>query len=134
MVQKLITDIKKIDYNAISKMPVELNEISLSKPAIVKLPNYFEGFGLRFGGGSAKTNLQKRKLEKKKNIPEVILKEFGDYFFFTELKIPKEKYHHFITYCSYKGLFELHKKKETLKIIRLLKSESIQYLKTLKKE
>ncbi|QTE22928.1 carboxypeptidase-like regulatory domain-containing protein [Polaribacter cellanae] len=135
LVQKLVSDIKKIDYNAISKMPVKLDEIHLSKPTVAKLPNYFEGFGPRFGGGSSNNDKSlKEELEKKKNIPEEILKEFGDYFFFVELKIPKESYYNFITYCSYKGIFKLYKNKQTLKVLEILKAESVSYLKLLNKE
>ncbi|QOD61642.1 carboxypeptidase-like regulatory domain-containing protein [Polaribacter haliotis] len=134
LVQKLVSEIKKIDYNAISKMPLKLDEIHLSKPTVVRLPNYFEGFGPRFGGGSIKKDPLKKELEENKKIPDKILKEFGDYFFFEELKIPKDSYYHFITYCSYKNIFELYKEKEIIKIIAILKEESVPYLKLLKKE
>ncbi|WP_299670102.1 carboxypeptidase-like regulatory domain-containing protein [uncultured Polaribacter sp.] len=132
-VQKLLTDIKEMDLYAISKMPIGTNEAHLIKATVIRLPNYFEGFGIRTSSGAniaaKKTKLLIKKLQAQQEISNKLLILLGDDFFFNELKIPKEKYNHFITFCSHKGIYELYQKNEILKLIKILKDESIRYLK-----
>ncbi|WP_439127683.1 carboxypeptidase-like regulatory domain-containing protein [Polaribacter sp.] len=135
-VESLVEQIKNMTFYDISKMPVDFREAHLTKPTEVRLPdNKFEGFGTAIGLGSvSKTKSISEKLEEEKQIPDKILSEIGSYFFFTELKIPEEKYYHFITFCSFKNLFELYKKKKKFKVIQLLKQESKTYLKAIKEK
>lgn len=137
--EKAVADIMEqllnLDFYAISKMGIDFKEIHLSKPNEVRLPdNKFEGFGTGIGLSNKRSKivLLSEKLEEEKEIPDKLLSEFGSYFFFTELKIPKEKYYHFISYCSFKNIFELYLKKENFKIIKILKAESKSYLELLK--
>lgn len=130
LVDKIISDIKKIDYNAIANMPVNSNEMHLAKPATVTLPNTFKGVGIRSGGGSVKkTKSLAQMLEEKQQILGEIYKLIGENYFFKELKIPKEKHLHFLTFCSYKGIIELYKKNEILELIKIIRQESVLYLK-----
>lgn len=132
--ESLMEGLLNLDFYKISKMGFSRDEMHLTKASKVHLPNYrFEGFGITTGSsGPSKATLTSKKLEEEKKIPDKILSEFGTYFFFTELKIPKEKYYHFITYCTFKNIFELYKKKETFQLIQILKTESKTYLEILK--
>jgi hypothetical protein len=76
----------------------------------------------------------RKKLELQKKFPYTILSELGDAFFFDELKIPIEKYFHFLEYCNPLGIEDLHKEGKQLELIKILREESIPYLKIIKKE
>ena len=86
------------------------------------------------GGGSVgitikdKENILRRQLRAKKSFPDKLISEFGESYFINELKIPKDKIHHFITYCEYRDINKLYKKNEIMKIIDILTKESIDYL------
>jgi hypothetical protein len=64
----------------------------------------------------------------KKAFPFKILSELGEKFFFDDLKIPIEKYFHFLEYCNPLGIEKLHKEGELLEIIKILRTESVSYL------
>lgn len=76
----------------------------------------------------------RRELEKKKNFPYQILSELGDQFFFDELKIPIEKYFHFLEYCNPLGIEGMYQQGKVLELIKILKRESKSYLEIIKKE
>ena len=65
-------------------------------------------------------------------IPSKLLSELGEDFFFEKLKIPKEKYYHFLEYCNPLGIEKLYTKNKILDIIQILQKESISYLKLIK--
>ena len=76
----------------------------------------------------------RRDLAHKKAFPYKILSELGEKFFFDALKIPLDKYFHFLDYCNPLGIENLHKKGNLLEIIKILRRESISYLKIIKNE
>ena len=76
----------------------------------------------------------RRDLAYKKSFPYKILSELGEKFFFDELKIPVEKYFHFLEYCNPLGIENLYKKGNTLQVIKILRRESVSYHKIIKKE
>ncbi|MDX6745811.1 carboxypeptidase-like regulatory domain-containing protein [Polaribacter sp. PL03] len=130
-VEKLLLDLKNMDYSAISKMPLNAKEMHLTKPTATNLPGTFVGLGISIGGKSS-INEQKPSLNKLEEEQEVAIKIYsllGENFFLKELKIPKEKYNNFLIYCSFKGTTELYKNNNILKLIKVLKEESIGYLK-----
>jgi hypothetical protein len=45
-----------------------------------------------------------------------------------------EKYFHFLEYCNPLGIENLHKEGKNLELIKILRTESISYLKIIKKE
>ncbi|CAM1369509.1 hypothetical protein [Tenacibaculum xiamenense] len=61
-----------------------------------------------------------------------LLKKFGNHFFFQELNIPKDKFYHFITFCSHSNVAELYDANRTLELLELLKKESELYHKSIK--
>lgn len=125
--------LKSMDPYLISKMGIGSDEIHLAKANKVRLPNNkFEGAGFkrRLGKKSAiNKKEQAKKLAEKENFPDVLLSEFGAHFFFKELKIPKEKYNHFIYYCEVKNIFKLYKQHKKFKLIQILIKESKSYIK-----
>ena len=76
----------------------------------------------------------RKELTRKKAFPFKIMSELGEKFFFEQLKIPVEKYFHFLGYCNFLGIEELHKEKKVLEIIKIFQSESKTYLEIIKKE
>ena len=82
--------------------------------------------------------IKKRKLKKelnfKSNFPFLLKEMLGEDYFFVKLKIPKDKYHHFIDYCSYVGIEEAYKKEKYLDLLKILLKESKSYLLLLEKD
>lgn len=76
----------------------------------------------------------RKKLALKKDFPYKILSELGEKFFFDELKIPVDNYFHFLEYCNPLGIENLHKQGKLLEVIKILRTESISYLKIIKNE
>ena len=84
--------------------------------------------------GSERLWALRKELARKKAFPFKIMSELGEKFFFEQLKIPVEKYFHFLGYCNSLGIEELHKNKKVLEIIKIFQSESKTYLEIIKKE
>ncbi|MFK8060837.1 MAG: hypothetical protein AB8B78_12195, partial [Polaribacter sp.] len=76
----------------------------------------------------------RRKLAQKKAFPTKIMNELGEDFFFKKLKIPVEKYFHFLDYCNPLDIENLHQKGKQLEVIKILRQESVSYLKIINKE
>ena len=76
----------------------------------------------------------RRKLAIKKAFPYKVLSELGEKFFFKKLKIPIENYFHFLEYCNPLGIENLHQEGKFLELIKVLRTESVAYLKIIKKE
>ncbi|MEO9571598.1 MAG: hypothetical protein ABJH82_08415 [Polaribacter sp.] len=76
----------------------------------------------------------RKKLARKKAFPYKILSELGEKFFFEKLKIPVDRYFHFLEYCNPLDVERLHKENKILEIIKILQKESITYLEIIKNE
>jgi len=108
------------------------------RPPKVKTAHTIDG---GFGGGAiafipfknADAKLRK-KLAKQTAFPNKILKELGANFFFKDLKIPKEKYINFITFCMYKNVRELYEKQKIMEVIKVFTQESKEYLKIIQEK
>ncbi|MDT7832050.1 hypothetical protein RQM59_06640 [Flavobacteriaceae bacterium S356] len=74
----------------------------------------------------------RRQVSYQKKFPELLLEEFGASFFYVDLKIPREKYHHFLEFCNPLGIEKLYLQQKKLDVIKILKRESIAYHKILK--
>ena len=83
---------------------------------------------------SARLWALRKELARRKAFPYKILSELGEKFFFEKLKIPIEKYFHFLEYCNSLGIEELHKDKKVLDIIKIFQSESKTYLEIIKND
>lgn len=75
----------------------------------------------------------RRDLKLKRSMPANLLSEFGKDFFFKELKIPIERYYHFLEYCNPLNIEDLYRKQATLEVIKILRRESKSYLKMINK-
>lgn len=76
----------------------------------------------------------RKELARKKAFPYKIMSELGEKFFFDNLKIPVNRYFHFLEYCNPLGIEELHKNGNVLEIIKIFQTESKTYLEIIKKE
>ena len=107
-----------------------IDEIEKVKPPIV---NTMAG-SIPMAGAGASANIPfkgseklwalRKELAQKKAFPYKILSELGEKFFFDELKIPVDRYFHFLEYCNPLGIEELY--------IKILRAESEPYLKLIK--
>jgi hypothetical protein len=83
---------------------------------------------------SARLWALRKKLARKKAFPYKIMSELGEKFFFEQLKIPVERYFHFLEYCNSLGIENLHKDKRILDIIKIFQTESKTYLEIIKND
>ena len=97
--------------------------------------------GLKIGNLLKKINpFKKQKKEKsnkedfyfKETFPKKLLAELGNDFFFKNLKIPKDKYYHFLDYCKPLNIEELYKNGKLLDVIEIVRKQSTLYLKVIK--
>ena len=70
----------------------------------------------------------REKINFKERFPNRLLQLLGEDFFFIKLKIPKEKYHHFLSYCDSLGIETLFKEEKHLELLKILLKESKSYL------
>lgn len=132
-----VMDFSNVDF---SKKDFTVDEISKAKAPMV---NTMAGAIPMAGAGasavipfkdSARLWALRKKLAQKKAFPYKVLSELGEKFFFDELKIPIEKYFHFLEYCNPLGIEDLHKDGKILELIKILRNESITYHKIIKNE
>lgn len=114
------------NYNKATKMGRDMGNIT--DPT-----QRFEGATI--GGGAFipfKSLLKKRKERKlfefKRKFPELLLKEFGASYFFVELKIPKDKYYHFLEFCNPLGIEKLYQENRKLELLEVLNAQAKEYL------
>ena len=96
----------------------------------------FQGFGptLKLSSSNAsKLKKLRKELAFKKTMPAKLLNELGEDFFFEELKIPVEKYYHFLEYCNPLGIEALYRNNKKLEVIKILREQHVPYLKLLRK-
>lgn len=107
------------------------------RPPIVKTDPVIGGAGASVPmpfKASEKLWALRRDLAFKESLPSKLLSDFGEAFFFKELKIPKNKYHHFLEYCIPLGIEKLYQEDNLLEVIKILRKEHTSYLKLIKKE
>lgn len=109
------------------------------RPEVVKTdPNLnFFGAGTSIGipfKHSERLWALRRELAHKASFPAKILQELGVEFFFKELKIPVERYYHFLEYCNPLGIEDLHKEGKIIEVIKILQEEHKGYLKIIQKD
>lgn len=131
-----VLDFSNVDF---SKKDLTIDENIKAKPPINDAdPNS------KFAGAGASASIPfkhserlwalRKKLAQKEAFPFKILSELGEKFFFDKLKIPLDKYFHFLEYCNPLGIEDLHKEGKLLEVIKILRRESISYHKIIKKE
>ena len=148
----LSNDLKKVKHNPkleLAKKASNFSEIKYTsnsgdhintsvKPNVVRTDptTAFEGLGtttvIPFKQVGEVKKLRK-ELAFKESLPAKLLNELGEDFFFIELKIPVDKYYHFLEYCSPLSIENFYKKNEVLKVINTLRKEHLNYLKLIEK-
>ncbi|TXD52922.1 MULTISPECIES: hypothetical protein [unclassified Polaribacter] len=132
-----IMDFSNVDF---SQKDYKIDAIELARPPIV---NTMSGaMGMSSGGASTGSTSKdserlwalRKDLAQKKAFPYKILSELGEKFFFDELKIPLDRYFHFLEYCNSLNIETLHKEGKFLNVIKILRDESVPYLEIIKKE
>lgn len=133
LMKDLVTKIKNISTKDLKEIPIGNDELHLQKPTVT--PGLLPSF--KGAGGSAtipdfaliRKRALKKKLAYRKRFPSLIKSELGEFFFFSQLKIPKDNLHHFLEYCNPLGIEDLYKQHKLLEVITILRKESISYLK-----
>jgi hypothetical protein len=113
----------------LSKLPSKFDEITRIESQYIYDVNAIKmsgGVGIGIEIRDKKSELR-RELREKKSIPNQIINELGESYFIYELKISEDKIHNFLTYCNYRNIFELYKKKKIIRLIEILKIESVSY-------
>lgn len=136
---KSALDFSMIDFD--KKVTSKIDEMDRKKAPNARLMTdptaKFAGVGTSGIGYIDNYGIEKRRLRKeikfKERFPKELLSEFGEYFFFVELKIPKKKYYHFLEYCNVLNIEELYKNGNKIEVIKILVKESKSYLKIIKK-
>jgi hypothetical protein len=77
---------------------------------------------------SKKKRARRNLLNFKKNLPSLIIKEYGNKFFIETLKIPKNHLFLFLEYCNQFNIDQLFKERKHLKLLKILLKESKSYL------
>lgn len=70
----------------------------------------------------------------KNEIPNKLLTELGEDYFFKTLKIPRQQYQHFLEFCDLPKIQNLYKKGKLLQIIQVFQDKSVTYLKIVHKK
>ncbi|MBL4605817.1 MAG: hypothetical protein JKY02_09225, partial [Flavobacteriaceae bacterium] len=76
----------------------------------------------------------RRKIEFQRSFPNMLISEFGEPFFEKDLKIPRNRFHHFLEYCNPLGIENLYQKGKKLELLNILRRESKSYLKLIAEE
>ncbi|MDG2193358.1 MAG: carboxypeptidase-like regulatory domain-containing protein [Polaribacter sp.] len=136
LMTKLVTQIKDISAKDLEETPIDKDERHLQKSTnaqfltdpISKVSGLPTGTTIPDRSSIEKKALRKR-LDYKKWFPSLIKLELGEDFFFTQLKIPRDRFYHFLEYCNPLNIEELYKQHKLLEVITILRKESISYLK-----
>lgn len=138
---KKALDFSKIDFN--KKVILKIDEMNRAKaPDARKTTDpttRFAGVGGTVGdaaidGYAAAKRKMRKTIKFKESFPKKLLSEFGSQFFFDELKIPKEKYLHFLEYCNPLGIEKLYKDGKAIQLVKIFDKQSKSYLKLIKKQ
>lgn len=130
-----VMDFSNINFKQVDN---SIDEVERARPPVV---NTMAGAIQMAGAGAAisvpfkgseKLWALRKELAQKKAFPYKILSELGEKFFFDELKIPVDRYFHFLEYCNPLGIENLHKEGRQLEVIKILRAESEPYLKLIK--
>lgn len=72
---------------------------------------------------------ERKELKLMRDFPDRIISDLGNSYFTNTLHIPSEKIHHFLTYCDSKNIIDSYYKNDIIKVLNILKEESIEYVK-----
>ncbi len=122
-------DFSKIieQFRKIKKKPVDKSEAQYhTDPTMKNVSTTIARYSIPDNRIKKKKAIRK-KLQARHDFPSLLLKEFGEEFFFKELKIPKDKYYHFLEYCIPLGVEQLFTEKKQIEVLKILLKESKSY-------
>lgn len=129
-----------MDFSKINmKIVAPDDRIDNIKPSLNNVDPTARFVGIGVGAGTSNKSSSRlwalrKELARKKAFPYKIMAELGEKFFFKQLKIPVERYFHFLEYCNFLGIDDLHRDKKILDIIKIFQTESKTYLEIIKKD
>lgn len=128
-------DFSNVNFNDVDSR-IDNNIKAMPTITIVDPNQKFEGLNL-LGFLSLKKRKGFKPIEKndfdKDKIPNKLLNELGEDYFFKKLKIPKQNYHQFLEFCNLPNILILYKKGRLLELIQILEDKSVLYLKIIQK-
>ena len=119
-------DFSKMDLSIKTPLYKPLASEKLADPTMNNAPITIAK--VKFGGPSKKKQARRKELNFKDSFPNKLKHLFGEQFFFVKLKIPKDKYYHFLDYCSQYRIAQLFKDQKHLEILKILLKQSKSYL------
>lgn len=119
-------DFSKMDLSIKTPLYKPLTSEKLADPTMNNTPLTIAK--IKFGGLSKKEQALKKELDFKENFPKNLKLLFGEHLFFVKLKIPKDKYYHFLDYCSQYRIAQLFKDQKHLEVLKILLKQSKSYL------
>jgi len=125
-IDKKYYNFSKMDLSIKTPLYKPLDSEKLADPTMNNAPITI--FKVEFGGSSKKKQAQRNEINFMENFPQKLKNELGENFFFVKLKIPKERYFHFLQYCSPFDIEQLFKDQKRLEILKILLKESKSYL------
>ncbi|NVK51588.1 MAG: carboxypeptidase-like regulatory domain-containing protein [Flavobacteriaceae bacterium] len=126
-IDSLYYDFSKMDIKPIKKVYTKADALYNTDPTMKNAPVTFAAVSIPNYRLIKKRKLRK-KLTFKVSFPDKLKQLLGERYFFEKLKIPKDKYYHFIDYCSYVGVEQLYKDKKYVDLLKILLKESKSYL------
>lgn len=135
LMNKLLNGIVSIDISNVNR---NMDVVDRMKAPVLNSipPNFFRGitvFNSKWLSKNKKQVTTKKinSLEKKVQLPIKIIRQFGKKTFINEFKIPENKIHQFIDYCSHRNLESLFHQKKLIKVIEIFQEESPKFLKSI---
>lgn len=139
-VKSLIEIIMNMSKKDINNMKITAKERHLQKP---RNAQYSTDPVAKFAGLPPSTigikdyaliakRARRERINFKESFPEKLKQLYGEKFFFVKLKIPKDRYYHFLSYCEIFGIESLFKKEKHLELIKVLTEKGKSYLLLLK--
>lgn len=135
-IKGLLEIIKDMGHEAIINMKIDDDELHLKKSKNAQLITdpvaKFAGLppksiGIKDGALEAK-KARRRKINFKESFPNKLIQLFGERFFLVKLKIPKDKFYHFLQYCDSSGIEKLFKDGKHIDLLKILIKKSKTYL------
>lgn len=133
-VDKEYYDFSKMDFTSLDKSIKQAKKMKEKQSAIYKTDPTKKNAGTTIASIGIPNNSAKKKkalrakLNFKESFPEKLKLLLGEDFFFIKLKIPKENYYHFLSYCEVFNIEGLFKNNKHFELLKILLNESKSYL------
>lgn len=133
-VDKDYYDFTSMDFTSLDNAIKQAKKMKEKQSAIYKTDPTKKNAGTTIASIGITNNSAKKKkalrakLNFKESFPEKLKLLLGEDFFFLKLKIPKENYYHFLSYCEVFNIEGLFKNNKHFELLKILLNESKTYL------